>query len=168
MSFSNLNQPARLHINLYFFLIQTTLQLHPLAIIFSLKNMCFRRICSWGVNAIRLVRVISCEPVRVETESMNFLETESMNFSEDSMHARIQEFSSGGVQVNLTNKSSDVFWFFFCYFFSVLSLFYRSRMVNFKENHHFSRFQVGVLQLPGGSHFFQGGGSNCLFPIETI
>ena len=81
MRFSNLNQPARLHINLYFFYIQTTLQLHPLAIIFSLKNMCFRRICSWGVNAIRLVRVISCEPVMVETESMNF--------SEDSMFYKL-------------------------------------------------------------------------------
>ena len=39
--------------------------------------MRFRRICSWGVNVIPLVRVISCEPVRVETERMNF--------SEDSM-----------------------------------------------------------------------------------
>ena len=74
MCFSNLNQSARLHINLYFFLIHTTLQLRFLAIIFSLTNMCFRRICSWGVNAIRLVRVISCEPVRVEMESMNFSE----------------------------------------------------------------------------------------------
>ena len=78
---SNLNQPARLHINLYLFLIQTTLQLHPLAILFSLKSMCFKRICSWRVNAIRLVRVISCEPVRVETESMNF--------SEDSMFYKL-------------------------------------------------------------------------------
>ena len=34
-------------------------------------------------------------------------------------------------------------------------------MVNFKEIYHFSRFQRG-------SNFFQGGGgSNCLFPIET-
>ena len=81
MRFSNLNQPARLHINFYLFLIQTTLQLHPLVIIFSLKNMCFRIIYSWGVNAIRLVRVISCEPVMVETESMNF--------SEDSMFFKL-------------------------------------------------------------------------------
>ena len=81
MHFSNLNQPARLHINLYFFLNQTPLQLRPLAIIFSLKDMCFRRICSLGVNAICLVRVISCEPVRVETESMNF--------SEDSMFYKL-------------------------------------------------------------------------------
>ena len=81
MRFSNLNQPARLHINLYLFLIPTTLQLHPLVIIFSLKNMCFRIIYSWGVNAIHLVRVISCEPVMVETESMNF--------SEDSMFFKL-------------------------------------------------------------------------------
>ena len=74
MRFRNLNHPARLHINFYFFMIQTTLQLRPLAIIFSLKNMCFRRICSWGVHAICLVRVILREPVRVETESMNFSE----------------------------------------------------------------------------------------------
>ena len=57
-------------------------------------------------------------------------------------------------------------FFLFCFFvfffvFFVLSLFFRSQMVNFKENYHFSRFQ-------GGSTFFQGGGgSNCLFPIET-
>ena len=34
-------------------------------------------------------------------------------------------------------------------------------MVNFQENYHFSRFQ-------GGPTFSRrGGGSNCLFPIET-
>ena len=52
----------------------------------------------------------------------------------------------GGVQVNLTKKA-DVFFFFFFFFCPQLI------MVNFKENYHFSRFQ--------------GGGSNCLFPIET-
>ena len=76
-----------------------------------------------------------------------------------------------GVQVSLTKKSSDNVFFFFCFFFVlffvflVLSLFYRSQMVNFKEIHHFSRFQRG-------SDIFQGvqlfpGGSNCLFLIET-
>ena len=35
-------------------------------------------------------------------------------------------------------------------------------MVNFKENYHFSRFQGGPSFSRGG-----GGGSNCLFPIET-
>ena len=73
-------------------------------------------------------------------------------------HARIQEFSpgggGGGVQVKLTKKSSDnVFSFFF---FLVLSLFYRSQMVYFKENYHFhgSRggptFTRGVQLLSGG------------------
>ena len=61
-----------------------------------------------------------------------------------------------GVQVRLTKKAKKKFFFFFL----VLSLFYRSQMVNFKEIYHFSRFQRG-------SNFFQGGGSNCLFPIET-
>ena len=50
---------------------------------------------------------------------------------------------------------------FFLSFFLVLSLFYRSQMDNFKENYHF--------KVPEGSKIFQGGGggSNCLFPIET-
>ena len=89
-----------------------------------------------------------------------------MDPSEVERHARIQEFSSGGVQVNLTKKALTTFFFFF---FLVLSLFYRSQMVNFKEIYHFSRFQRGsnIFQGGGGgSNFFQGG-SNCLFPIET-
>ena len=59
-------------------------------------------------------------------------------------------------------KSSDNVFLFFFFFFFVLSLFYRRQMVNCKENYHFSRFQ-GVQLFPGGG----GGGSNCLFPIET-
>ena len=61
--------------------------------------------------------------------------------------------------------------------FLVLSLFYRSQMVNFKEIYHFSRFQMGSNIFQRGSNIFQGGptfsrgggggGSNCLFPIET-
>ena len=55
--------------------------------------------------------------------------------------------------------------FFFC-FFLVLSLFYRSQMVNFKEIYHFSRFQrgsnifqgVGGPNFPGGGPYFPGGG----------
>ena len=38
-------------------------------------------------------------------------------------------------------------------------------MVNFKEIYHFSRFQRGG---GGGTIFFQGGGSNCIYPIETL
>ena len=59
-------------------------------------------------------------------------------------------------------------WQFF--FLLILILFYRSQMVNFKENYPFSRFQRGFVIYQGGSNFFQevgGGGSNCLFPIET-
>ena len=47
-------------------------------------------------------------------------------------------------------------------FFLVLSLFYRSRMVNFKEIYHFFSDPGG-----GGPTFSRGGGSNCLFRIET-
>ena len=60
----------------------------------------------------------------------------------------------GGVPGQSDKKSSDnvfFFLFFFVLFFSVLSLFYRSQMVNFKENYHFSRFQ-------GGPTFSRGGG----------
>ena len=78
------------------------------------------------------------------------------------LHARIQEFSSGGVQISLTKKSSDVFFFvlFFVFFF-VLSIFYRSQMVNFKEIYHFSRFQRGSNIFQGGPTFSRGG------PIAT-
>ena len=43
-------------------------------------------------------------------------------------------------------------------------------MVNFKEIYHFLRFQRGsnIFQGGGGPIFSRGGGgSNCLFPIET-
>ena len=53
----------------------------------------------------------------------------------------------------------------FALFFLVLSLFYRSQMVNFKEIYHFSRFQKGPT-FSRGVQFFPGG-SNCFFPIET-
>ena len=62
--------------------------------------MCFRRICSWGVNAIRLVRVISCQPVRVETESMNF--------SEDSMFYKLYIYQGNNslykIRLHVQNK----------------------------------------------------------------
>ena len=42
-------------------------------------------------------------------------------------------------------------------------------MVNFEEIYHFSRFQRGSNIFQGGPTFSRGGGggSNCLFPIET-
>ena len=61
---------------------------------------------------------------------------------------RIQEFSSGGgmgVHVNVV-----VFLYFFFAFFLVLSLFYRSQVVNFKEKYHFSRFRRRSNSFPGG------------------
>ena len=80
-----------------------------------------------------------------------------VKWAKSTMHARIQGFSSGGSRSVWQKKPWQRFFFFF--FFLVLSLFYRSQMVNFEEIYHFSRFQRG-------SNIFQGG-SNCLFPIET-
>ena len=63
-------------------------------------------------------------------------------------HARIQEFSSqgggGGGGPGQSDKKALTS-------FLVISLFYRSKMVNFKENYHFSRSQRR-------SNIFQGGG----------
>ena len=59
-------------------------------------------------------------------------------------------------------------WRFFFFFFLVLSLFYRSQMVNFKEIYHFSRFQRGsnIFQGGGGGVQLFQGGSYCLFPYN--
>ena len=50
------------------------------------------------------------------------------------------------------------FFFFFVFFFFVLvlSLFYRSQMVNFKEIYHFSRFQRGPTFSRGFQLFPRG------------
>ena len=70
----------------------------------------------------------------------------------------------GGSRVSLLKKSSDNVFFFF---FLVLSLFYRSQMVNFKEK-SFYKLPEGVQHFPGGFQLFPGGGgSNRLFPIQT-
>ena len=76
--------------------------------------------------------------------------------------ARIQEFSSGG---GGGGGSRSVWQKALTMTFLILSLLYRSQMVNFKEIYRFSRLQMG-------SNFFQGTNffqevSNCLFPIET-
>ena len=78
-----------------------------------------------------------------------------------------RNFREGGPGQHDKKKSSDNF-----FFLSVLSLFYRSQMVNFKEIYHFSSSRGGPTfsNFPGGrgSNFFQGGGgSDCLFPLET-
>ena len=82
---------------------------------------------------------------------------------------RIQEFSTqgggGGVHVNLTKKLWHRCLFVF---FLVLGLVYRSLMVNFKENYHFSKFRrgskffQGVKLFPGG-----GGGGQLLIPYRN-
>ena len=64
----------------------------------------------------------------------------------------------GRVNINLPKKALTTLFVCFYVFFLVLSLFYRSQMVNFKEKCNFSRFQRG------GSNFFQRGGGVQLFP----
>ena len=71
-------------------------------------------------------------------------------------------WGGGGVQVNLTKKALTTF------FFLVLSLFYRCQMVNFKEIIIFQGSRGGSTFSRGGVQLFPGGGgSNCLFLIET-
>ena len=64
----------------------------------------------------------------------------------------------GGVQVSLTKKSSDNV------FFLVLSV----KWSISKKSIIYQGSRGGPTFSRGGSNFFQGGGgSNCLFPIET-
>ena len=65
---------------------------------------------------------------------------------------------ANGVQVSLTKKALTFVVVFFVIFFLVLSLFYRSQMVNFKEIYHFLRFQRGSNIFQGGPNFSGGGG----------
>ena len=80
------------------------------------------------------------------------------------MHARIQEFSSGGGggggggQGQSNKKSSDVF-------FSPQLILQKSNG-QFQRNLSLSRFQRGSNTFQGVQLFPEGGGSNCLFPIE--
>ena len=70
--------------------------------------------------------------------------------------ARIQEFSSGGEGPGQSDKKA------LTTIFLVLSLFYRSQLVNFKEIYRFSRLQMGsnffqgVQFFPGGPTFSRG------------
>ena len=69
-----------------------------------------------------------------------------------STHEPIQEYSSGvaGVPGQSENKLT---------FFLILSLFYRSQMVNFKENITFQCSGGGpTFSKGGGSNFFKGEG----------
>ena len=73
-----------------------------------------------------------------------------------------RNFRQGGVQVNQTKKSSDNF------FFSPQLILLKSNGL-FRRKLSFFKVPEGVQHFPGGVHLFPGGGggSNCLFPIET-
>ena len=75
-------------------------------------------------------------------------------------HVRIQEFSSGGVQVRLTKKALTTFFFF------SPQLILRKSNGQFQRNLSFFKVPEWVQHFPGGVQLFPGG-SNCLFPIET-
>ena len=86
------------------------------------------------------------------------------------LHARIQEFSSGGASRFICHKklkkiSDNVF----LWVFLVLNLFYRSPMVNFKENCNFPRFQRGSIIFSGGrGPTFYRGGEQLFIPFTHI
>ena len=63
----------------------------------------------------------------------------------------------GGVQVNLTKKALTTFFFFFFFFFFCPQL-----ILQISKKTIIFQGSRGVQLFPGG-----GGGSNCLFPIET-
>ena len=69
------------------------------------------------------------------------------------LHARIQEFLSGGGGQGQSDKKALTF-------FLVLSLFFTAVMVNFKEIYHFSSPE-GDQHFPGGGG---GGGGVQIFP----
>ena len=74
----------------------------------------------------------------------------------------------GGLRQSDKNALTTLFFVFFS-FFLVLSLFYRSQMVNFKEKYHFSRFRRGPnFSSGGGGQLFQGvGGFQLLIPYRN-
>ena len=80
-------------------------------------------------------------------------------------NVRIQELSPVGVQVHLIYIKTLTTCFLFLFFV----LFFSPQLILQKSNDYFQRklslprFQVGVQLFPMGG----GGGSNCLFLIET-
>ena len=70
-----------------------------------------------------------------------------------SIHARVQEFSSGRVDSRCICHKNLIFF--------VLNLFYRSQLVYFKENFNFPWFQRGTINSSSGKdgvQLFPGGG----------
>ena len=80
------------------------------------------------------------------------------------VHARIQEFSSGGGGGPGQSDKKALTRFFFG-----PQLILQKSNGQFQRNLSFFKVPEGVQHFPGGSNFFQGGGgeSNCEFPIET-
>ena len=70
-------------------------------------------------------------------------------------HARIQEFSSGGVQASLPKKALTFFFF------------YGSQMVNLNKIYHFSRFQRGPTFSRGGGGPIFSRGVQLLIPYRN-
>ena len=66
----------------------------------------------------------------------------------------------GGGPGQTDKKALTTFFFFFFFFFW-------SRVILQKSNLSFFKVPEGVQHFSGGAKLFPGGGSNCLFPIET-
>ena len=78
----------------------------------------------------------------------------------------VGEGGGGGVR-SIRHKKTLTMLFLLFFYFLVLNLFYRIPVVTFKENYHFPRFQWGWTIFLGSNFFRMGGGSNCMFLIET-
>ena len=84
-------------------------------------------------------------------------------------HARIQEFllgrGGGGASGPSGIKKALTMFFFYLFFSPQLIL--QNSSGYFQRKLSFSKVPVGVDHFPGVQLFPDGGGSNCLFPIET-
>ena len=75
-------------------------------------------------------------------------------------HARIQEFSSGGVQVSLTKT----FFFSFFFLFSPQLILQKSNG-QFQRNLSFFKVPEGVQHFPGGGPTFSRGGAPIAYSL---
>ena len=72
-----------------------------------------------------------------------------------------------GVRSIRHKKSSDNVLFLFIFSFFSPQLILQNSSGYFQRKLSFSKVPVGVDHFPGVQLFPDGGGSNCLFPIET-
>ena len=106
----------------------------------------------------------------VQRRSSNLLQGFTSLVSEACADPGIFGRGGGGGGPGQTDKKKAL-TFFFC-FFLVLSLFYRSQMVNFKEIYIFFKVPEGVQHFPGGGGgvfptFSGGGGVQLLIPYRN-